>query len=168
LYWSNILMILKYGLLKNTLLLTEASLSKYCQGMKNSFIWKKLGRWSVCWSLWSNYNEMFLPLWWRVDPHIWVVSFMRWKGVWYMCLVTEDVNGNLVLLFTLRYWLTDTLLLTEASLSKYCQGMKNSFIWKKRDRWRKVGMNCYYDTSNGWIDYDTPNMFLVICETYIL
>jgi hypothetical protein len=51
---------------------------------------------------------MFLPLWWRVDPHIWVVSFMRWKGVCYMCLLTEDVNGNLVLLFTLRYWLTVT------------------------------------------------------------
>jgi hypothetical protein len=67
--------------------------------------------------LWSNYNEMFLPLWWRVDPHIWVVSFMRWKGV---------------------------------SLSKYCQGMKNSFIWKKRDRWRKVGMNCYYDKIRKW------------------
>ena len=51
---------------------------------------------------------MFLPLWWRVDPHIWVVSFMRWKGVCYMCLLTEDVNGNLVLLFTLIYWLTVT------------------------------------------------------------
>lgn len=64
------------------------------------------GRRPVHWSFWSNYNEMFLTFWWRVDPHVWFVSFMRWRGVCYMCFITECVNGNIVLLFTLIYWLT--------------------------------------------------------------